>query len=843
MKRLTIKLTSVVFFALFAGHIPLNAESNGLDKTIETFTKKMKRHEGYFSFYWDEGKGKVFLEIARPNEEFLYVHGLATGLGSNPVGLDRGQLGGQKVVRFTRVGPKVLLVQRNLRFRANTENVLEQRAVEESFAKSVIWGGEVAAETDGKLLVDITGLLMSDAHGVVRTLKSSDQGDFSLDEKRSAVFLDRCKAFPDNTELESTLTFKSKNPGRHVRQTTPTPQAVTLRQHHSFVKLPDAEYKPRKYDVRSPCISITFADYASPLDKPLEHRWITRHRLVKKDPSLELSEPIEPIVYYVDAGAPKQIQEALVEGASWWDQAFDAAGFKNAFQVKLLPADADPMDVRYNVIQWVHRSTRGWSYGGSVIDPRTGEIIKGHVSLGSLRVRQDQLLVHSLGKNSGAVPANLRCSCCGIGGVVEETALAGIATNANPLEVALARIRQLSAHEVGHTIGFVHNFAASTYGDRASVMDYPAPRIKIDDQGQLDFSDAYAIGIGEWDKVSVKYAYTQFTDAGTEAKGLEKILLDASESKMIFLSDSDARSAGAAHPLANLWDNGTDPLEELEHLMRVRRIALEQFSPAKLPAETTTADVAQYLTPLYLYHRFQLQAVGKLIGGNYYEYGYADKNAAPNRPVSPDVQVAAIDALINTLRPSELLLDEAIAKAISPRPYSSIRDNEILAKRTGRIFDPLAAVRIAADLTTNELLQPERLSRMSRHAQTNPKNPEPRELIIRLIQRTWAKVDDRKHLQVSRVVRDSVLDHLFALADNRNADVEVRSAAFAGLRHLQGYRLKDAGDFELNVKSPGEAEFSELQQWRIERFLERPYSVMPESKSLDSPPGSPIGSK
>ena len=835
MKRLSLILTFVAFLLLLTKHSPLNAESKVAVQSIEAFTEKMNRHEGYFDFYWDKKKGKVYLEIANVDEEFLYVHGLATGLGSNPVGLDRGQLGGQKVVRFTRVGPKVLMVQRNLRFRAITENELEKRAVEESFAQSVIWGGEVAAETDERLLVDVTSLLMSDAHGVTGTLKSSDQGDFSLDLKRSAVFLDRCKAFPDNTELEATLTFKSKNPGRYVRQTTPTAQSLTLRQHHSFVKLPNGDYQPRKYDVRSPCISITFADYASPLDKPLEYRWITRHRLIKKDPTAEISEPVEPIVYYVDAGAPKQIQEALVEGASWWNQAFESAGFKNAFEVKLLPADADPMDVRYNVIQWVHRSTRGWSYGGSVIDPRTGEIIKGHVSLGSLRVRQDQLLVHSLGNDSGRAPANVRCSCCGIGGVeaISLAGMSGVAESANPLEVSLARIRQLSAHEVGHTIGFVHNFAASTYGDRASVMDYPAPRIKIDDQGQLDFSDAYAVGIGEWDKVSVKYAYTQFADAVAETKGLDEILRDAADREMIFLSDSDARPAGAAHPLANLWDNGTDPLEELAHLMKVRRIALEKFSPTQLPAETTTADIAQYLTPLYLHHRFQLQAVGKLIGGNLYAYGYADKNSTPNEPVSTAVQIAAVEALIETIHPKELMLDVELLKSISPRPYSSIRDSEILPKQTGRIFDPLAAARVATDLTLNELLQHQRLARFARQSNGNP-DIAPVNLIRRLVGKTWIEKTEAEHAQVARVVRESVVEHLLALVDNRSADVEVRAAALAGLQMVVNLPGED-GDRDV--------EFNYLMKERIKRFLERPYTELPTPKSLDTPPGSPIGSK
>lgn len=800
---------------------------------IAEFTREMQRHEGFLPFYWDAKTGKIFLEILRPDEELLYVHSLATGLGSNPVGLDRGQLGDQKVVRFSRVGPKVFMIQRNLRFRAKTENQLERRAVEQSFAQSIIWGGKVAAESEGRFLIDVTDLVLSDMHDVIGTLKSTEQGEFSLDAKRSAVFLPRCKSFPENTELESTLTFASKKPGRYVRQTAPTPKSVTLRQHHSFIKLPDDQYQPRTYDVRSPCMFITFSDYATPLDKPLEKRWIMRHRLVKKNPGATISEPVEPIVYYVDAGAPKQIQDALIEGASWWNDAFEAAGFKNAFQVKLLPPDADPLDVRYNVIQWVHRSTRGWSYGGSVIDPRTGEILKGHVSLGSLRVRQDQLLVNSL----DPTPPNLRCACCGVGGIVEESTLADIADGGNALEVSLARIRQLSAHEVGHTIGFVHNFAASTYGDRASVMDYPAPRVKINDQGELDLSEAYAVGIGAWDKVSVKFAYFQFADDDQETDGLKAILEDAARANMIFISDSDARPAGAAHPLANLWDNGTDPLQQLDHVMRVRRIALDRFDARNLPDGTTTADIAQYLTPIYLHHRYQLQAAGKLIGGYDYSYGYAGggkANQIPgNTPINQATQVAVVARLVETLRPSQLLIRQDVIRSISPRPYSTIRDAEILPGQTGRMFDPLAAAKVAANLALDELLQYERLGRLARQA--NAVNDlTPVRLIDFVIDETFDVTKRKVDLELSRVVMEAVVDHLFALTDNSNADVEVRLAAFSGLKHVlsKGPVVNDQLDFR----------FVELQTWRIKRFLERPYSVLPDSKKLRVPPGSPIGS-
>ncbi|MFK7767920.1 MAG: zinc-dependent metalloprotease [Mariniblastus sp.] len=792
---------------------------------IDGFVKDMKRHDGFIPFYWDESTGKVHLEISRLGSEFLYVNSLATGLGSNPVGLDRGQLGGQRIVHFKRVGPKVLLVQRNLRFRAETSNELERTAVEQSFAQSIIWGGKIVAQSNDTVIVDVTDWILDDIHGVVGKLKRSKQGDFSLDKKRSAVHLPRCKAFPKNTELESTLTFSSKNPGAYVKETTPTSASVTLRQHHSFVELPDDDYQPRKYDVRSPCISITYADYATALDQPLEKRLITRHRLKKKTPDAALSEPVEPIIYYVDAGAPKQIQEALVEGASWWNDAFESAGFKDAFQVKLLPADADPLDVRYNVIQWVHRSTRGWSYGGSVIDPRTGEIIKGHVTLGSLRVRQDQLLINSLDSNSIVSANGSQCACCGIAGIAEETTLADMAVRGSALDVSLARIRQLSAHEVGHTIGFVHNFAASTYGDRASVMDYPAPRVILTDDGKLDLSDAYGVGIGEWDKVSVQFAYSEFP-AAKEADGLNQILAEAKSKKMLFISDADARPAGAAHPLANLWDNGTNPLDEFFHVIRVRRIALDQFDPTKLPKGTTTHDIAQYLTPVYLHHRYQIQAVGKLIGGYIYEYGYVGDDIAPSQAVETVIQREAVKELINSISPDQLIIKPDILKTISPRPYSSIRDQEILRSRMGRIFDPLAAASVAVNLTLDELLQHERLNRLSKQ---DTVALTPREIVDDLMDRYWGELPKSKpKAQLVQVVREAILDHLMKLADNPKADVSVRTAAYDAIRTVFNRNGSEVMPPRLNRQ--------------IRQFMNRSFPALPEGKRQDVPPGSPIGS-
>src|SRR3954463_10101391 len=593
--------------ALSLGSIAASAQDAGKTQakepeklpTIASRVDRLQKIDGFMPLYWQPAAGKLLMEIGRFNQEMLYQVSLPAGLGSNPVGLDRGQLGDSSVVTFERIGPKVLMTQPNYSYRAITSNDAEKRAVKDSFAQSVLWGFKVEAEEGSRVLVDATTFFMRDAHGVVDRLRQAKQGRYRLDDSRSALYLPRTKGFPLNTEIETTLTFVAQldeDPGRFVRQTTPTPTAVTLREHHSFVQLPDLKYTPRKLDPRAPSFGILFYDYASPINEPVEKRWIQRHRLEKKDPSAAMSEPVKPIVYYVDNGAPQPIRTALIEGASWWNQAFEAAGFRNAFQVKVLPADADPMDVRYNMINWVHRSTRGWSYGGSVTDPRTGEIIKGNVTLGSLRVRQDFTL------GAGMIPQYAGNACLADMSP-EPDYLAALDPSADATAMSLARIRQLAAHETGHTLGFGHHFAASSY-NRASVMDYPAPWVEIKD-GKLDLSNAYATGIGEFDKFSVTFAYAQFAPGANEQAELETILEDAVARGMLYIDDNDARPVGSAHPLASLWDNGTDPVATLKHEMEVRRIGLSQFGVTSIPVGTPLSELEMRLLPLYLHHRYQ----------------------------------------------------------------------------------------------------------------------------------------------------------------------------------------------------------------------------------------------
>ncbi|HET9530098.1 MAG TPA: zinc-dependent metalloprotease, partial [Blastocatellia bacterium] len=692
MKRLAIAI--LVIISALPVTAQERAQERAQEKTIGARITGLQKIDGYFPLHWDAATGKMFMEISRFNTEFLYQVSLQTGVGSNPVGLDRGQLGDTHVVFFERIGPKVLLVQPNYRYRAISNDPAERRAVEESFARSIIWGFKVEASEGDRVLVDATAFFLRDAHGVIDRLRGTRQGRYRYDESRSAFYLPRTRGFPKNTEVETILTFSTdEDPGPLVGSVAPTPQAITVREHHSMVELPDNGYTPRRHDPRVGVNGMMFYDYASPITDPIEKRWIVRHRLQKRDPSAAVSEAVEPLIYYLDNGTPEPIRSALLEGARWWNQAFEAAGFKDAFQVKVLPPDADPMDVRYNMINWVHRSTRGWSYGSSIVDPRTGEIIKGNVTLGSLRVRQDYLIGTGLVppyKNNGQASGDGQAGC-ELGLMPEMEYLTDLDPSVDSAAMSLARIRQLSAHEVGHTLGLAHNFAASSY-NRASVMDYPAPMVEIKG-GRLDLSNAYTKGIGAYDKFAIKYAYSHFAPGASEAAELERILQEGVASGMLFISDSDARPPGAAHPLASLWDNGDDPIAMLRHEMEVRRTGLNDFGLNSIRAGVPLSMLEAKLLPLYLHHRYQLQAAVKSLGGVYYTYavrtGSGPSPARVQEVVPAARQREALNAVLDTIKLEELSIPPRILGLIPPRAFGYGGGTiELFSKRTDPKFDP-----------------------------------------------------------------------------------------------------------------------------------------------------------
>jgi hypothetical protein len=808
---------------------------------IEDRTAGMQKIDGYFPLYWDDRTGSLWLEIPRFDTDFLYTTGLAAGLGSNDIGLDRGAEGSARLVSFQRIGPKVLLVEGNESFRSSSANPAERRSVEDSFAKSVLWGFTVAAETSGRVLVDASDFFLRDGLGAANSLRP---GAYRVDRTRSAFYIARTKAFPKNSEIEVTLTFANETSGGRgggggapeqgpppigagggaggaagggggrgglfsgsVASVTPTAEAVTLREHYSLVELPDGHYQPRIDDPRAGYGGLNFVDYSTPIGEPMVKRYLHRHRLEKKDPSAAVGEPVKPIQYWVDPGAPDDVKKALLEGAGWWSQAFEAAGFRNAFQVAVLPDGADPMDIRYNMINWVHRSTRGWSSGGTISDPRTGEIIKATVTLGSLRDRQDYLIFEGLLSPYTAGDENPD--------VLYQT--------------ALARIRQLAAHEVGHTLGLGHNYYDSTKG-WISVMDYPHPQEVLRGDGSIDLSAAYAARIGDWDKVAINYGYRQFPDGANEAAALPRILDDAWAQDLRYMTNQDTDT----HPRVDQWSNGVNQADELNRILKVRRAALDRLGEHTIRNGAPMATIEEPLVPIFMYHRYSVESAASMVAGVDYIYAMRGDGRTPLQWESAANQRKALDALAATLKPSELAVPRQVLDAIPPRPPGFGRHRELFPRTTGAAFDPLSPATVASDVTIGFVLQLDRAARMVAQHALDPALPGLEEVIDRLTKAVFdAPAVSPYEREIRRAEERVLVDRIVWLATGA-PNGQVRAVATFKLQALMA-RLG------LPVTDPAEKAQRSLLAADIKRFLERPADAARPMVAPDAPPGAPIG--
>ncbi|MYB05967.1 MAG: DUF5117 domain-containing protein [Gemmatimonadetes bacterium] len=787
--------------------------------TIEERTASMELMDGFLPMYWDNAGGRIWLEIAEWDTDVLHASGIGAGLGSNDIGIDRGQLAGSRVVRFHRVGPKVLMIQPNYRFRASSDNPAERKAVEDAFAPSTLWGFEAAAATDDRVLIDFTPFLLQDIAGFAGRMRP---GTYRLDASRSAVYLPMVMNFPDNTEMEASLTFVRQDGGQGggffggggggafegVGNVAASGAAATVRMHHSFIRLPElGEYTPRAHDSRSGYGAMSFQDYSAALDEPMTKRFIRRHRLEKRDPTAAMSEPVEPIVYYLDPGTPEPVRSALLDGARWWNQAFEAAGFIDAFRVEIRPEDVSSHDVRYNVINWVHRSTRGWSTGGSITDPRTGEILKGNVTLGSLRVRQDYLIAEGLlapYENGDEDAADLA-------------------------EWALARIRQLSAHEVGHTLGLGHNYYDSDVG-RISVMDYPHPLITWDGS-EFDYSEVYDVDIGEWDKVSIQYGYSVFPPGADEAAELDRILDEAWDEDIRYFTGQDA----SAHARVDQWSNGTDAGAELDRMLDVRRAAMDRFGERVIRKGTPLAQMEEVLVPLYLHHRYQVTAAASVLGGLHYTYATRGDGMDPVSPASAAEQQRALDALVRAIQPAELTVPATVLDRLPPRPSGYGRTRELFPRYTGGMFDAVSPSVVAAGHVVGEVFNPGRAARLLEQNVLDSSLPGLGDVIGALVAVSEPDAGDSPYeAEVRRAVGRVVADGLMGLAGGAPMP-QVRAVAEQRLRMLREMAVSRSDGYGATA-----AHFALLAR-DIERFENRPHGAWTPTPTQQAPPGAPIG--
>ena len=818
MSRLTRTLAAAL---LLAAALPPAAFAQ-----IAEFTRAMEKRDGFFPVYWDAARGKIFLELPVEGEQFLYLRSLATGFGIAGSDIDRGRVGDEGLARWERSGPKMHLVLDNPRFRAIGASEATQRTVRESFPTSTIAALEIVSEQGGRVLVDATPLALSDVGDIRGELRAEGQGNYALDRDRSRIYLPHTKAFPRNTELEASLTFVSDNPGRDVRMHAPDGYAVTIREHHSFVRLPEPGFRPRKFDPRVGVFPVTFFDFSKPFDADYVTRYASRHRLQKKNPGAAPSEPVEPIIFYLDPGVPEPYRTAFKQGAMWWNKAFEAAGFINGFRVEDMPDDMDPLDARYDVIQWVHRTAPSSSWGSSFVDPRTGEIIKAAVRMDSHRSLADYNIY------AGLIPAGA-VEGMPAAAELEPAWLAALDTTLDAEAFTMWRRRQHSAHEVGHTLGLAHNFIGHA-DDRSTVMDYPPPVIKLTN-GRIDLSEAYREGLGIYDTLAIRYAYEEFATPQAEAAGLAAIVAEMGRRGVRFMTNPDENAAGS-FPDATTWIGGGEVIGELQRTMEVRRALLEKFDERAIDTGEPMSSLNARLSPVYLHHRYSIGAAVKAVGGMKWRYAVRGDTQPPTELIDAATQRRALGVLLDAIQPKELAVPERVLALMAPTAYGYRQEERrAFQSRATPAFDQLEIARVLSTMVVRPLFMPPRTARLVAFHDRDPRLPSLTEVIGTTIERTWGATHAAREAALGRVAERVVVDELLRLAADPEASVESRAGAEWGLRRIAALATVREGITGM------EAAHRQLVRADIERFLDRTAEATTPTTPTPPPAGTPIG--